>query len=178
MNRYFKYALLSGVGLVMATAANAATDGTLGTASTGTLDVSLSIAGQVRLTGLTDFAFGAYGGSGDLTNNDDVCVYRNGAGTYSVTATTNRTDFVLQNAGSDTIAFDAYFNDASGTTGRSPLTYNTALTSQTGADTSSQDCDSHASDNANISVLISEAALQAAPAGSYSATMTVVVAPE
>ena len=155
-----------------------ASDGALGSSSTGDADINITIPDLVRITGFADFS-ASFTGSGDIDENDDLCVYRNGPGNYRITGTGSGTAsaFTITD-GSNTIAYTPSFNDQSGTTGGSALTSGTPLTAQTGADTSSQDCSSHASDNANLRVLFNEADLLAAPGGSYSGTITLVVEPE
>ena len=75
---------------ILATAA--AIDGTLGTTSTGYVDISLGIqnkaADEIQITGFTDFDFGSVteGDSGDITLTDtDICVYSPNGGTYNIT---------------------------------------------------------------------------------------------
>ena len=163
---------------VQVTPVFAATDGTLGTTSTGTSVITVTIPELILITGLADISFGTYGGTGDLNGNDDICIYTNkAAGTYGVTATGDgaASAFTITD-GSNTIAYNVYFNDVSGTTGETQLITNTANTSQTGANTSSQNCGGGA--NANFHVEMLEANLQAAPAGAYSGTLTLVVAPQ
>ncbi|MDD9900171.1 MAG: hypothetical protein OXT65_04260 [Alphaproteobacteria bacterium] len=155
----------------------AASDGSLGSTSTGTSDVSLSIAAVYQITGLADLALGAYAGTGNMTGNDDVCVYTNDAsGNYNVRITDSSTlsaaDFSVQNAGSTSdIPFTVSWDDGGGA---SAVTYNTQLASAN-ADTSSTTCSGGT--NANFAVDLLQADLQAAPADSYSTTLTIVIEP-
>ena len=87
--RVFRKLLMTAGVLTMAAfasqGANAATQGTLGATSTGTSLVSLTIAAQYQITGLTDLALGAWSGSGNMTANNDVCVYTNDStGNYQI----------------------------------------------------------------------------------------------
>ena len=158
----------------------AASQGDVGTTSTGTLDVDLVVPDLVRVSGLADIDLGTYSGTGDESGNDDVCVFRNGAGTYSVTVTTNKGDFRISRGAGGTAAedidFTAYWNDEDGTTGRAELTYNTALETQSGANTAAIDCGGGV--NANFSLVISESDMQTKNPNTYSATVTIVIAPE
>jgi hypothetical protein len=183
MNKGFRKVLIAAA---IATAfgaqgAMAATDGTLGATSTGTSLVSLSISQLYRISGMTDFAFGAYSGTGALTANHDVCVYTNDATrAYHVVVTDNSgmsaTNFSVQNAGATAdIAYAVKWNSGTGITGNAAVTYNTALAG-TNANILSSDCTT-GGNSANLEVDFAAAALQAAPAGSYSATLSVLVEP-
>lgn len=167
--------------LATAGTATAATQGTLGTgSSTGSMDLSVTISESLRITGLADAALGTYGGTGDLTQDTDVCVYTNDStGDYQITADNlaNSGNFEITNANSDALAYTVAWNDATGTTGQAALTANVALAAQTGADTASDDCSTGASMTSNIEVTFAEAALQAAPSGAYTGTLTLVVTP-
>jgi hypothetical protein len=157
--------------------AYAATDGTLGSTSTGTASVSVTVPNLIRITGMADFPFGAYGGSGDLNNDQNVCVYTNKAsGTYRVTGTGSGGGgaFTLAKGG-DTLDYAVYFNDVTGTTGEQPLTAGSALAGQSGANTSSQTCGGGSSANYHVEIL--ETDLLAVPAGAYSGTLSILVEP-
>lgn len=76
--------------------ATAATDGTLGDTSTGTLTFTLTVTDpaptgtQIQITGLTDFEFDAtVGDAAPADQSIDLCVYMDNSGTYNaqVTAT-------------------------------------------------------------------------------------------
>ncbi len=158
----------------------AASDGDVGTTSTGTTDITLVVPDLVRISDLSDIDLGTYSGMGTETGNTDACIFRNGAGTYTVTATTDKGDFRISRGAGGTAAedidFDAYWNDESGTTGRAALTYNTALTTQSGANTAAIDCGGGT--NANFSVEIAAADMQTKNPATYEATVTIVIAPE
>lgn len=155
-----------------------ATDGSLGATSTGSSTVTVTVPNLIRITGISDIALGSFSGSGAMTGFDDVCIYTNlAAGTYQVTATGSGTSsaFTLASGG-NTLAYSAYWNDTSGTnTGEAQLTATTPLTTQSGANTSSETCSGGT--NARFRVLIAEAALLAAQAGSYTGTLTLAVEP-
>lgn len=175
--------LAAGIAAVMAATAQhayAASDGTLGATSTGTSIVSLTIGAVYQITGLADLALGTYGGAGDMTGNDDVCVYTNDvSGNYNVTITDDSTmsaaGFSVQNAGAtEDIAYSVDWNDVAGTVGSAAVTYNTQLAS-TGADTASATCSG--GNNANFEVTVAAAALGAASADTYTATMSILIEP-
>lgn len=169
-------------GAILSSSVFSATQGTNATTSTGTLDVDLIIPDLVRITDLDNINLGTYSGSGTETGDDDICVFRNGAGNYTVTVTTDKGAFRISRGSggvaAEDIDFSAYWNDATSTTGRSALTYNTALTTQTGAYTADTDCSGGGSLNANFSVDIAESDMQTKNPNTYSATVTIVIAPE
>jgi len=166
---------------VLSGAAFAATQGTLGATSTGTTDVTLTIASQVRISDLNDFALGTYGGAGNLTGNDNVCAYTNVAsGAYNITFTDNSemtaTQFAVENAGNTAeIPMEVRYNDVTGTAGNAVATYGTQMAS-TGANITADDC-SAGGLSGNIQVTLLAADLQAAPADAYASTVTVLMEP-
>ncbi len=173
-------ALATILGTFTCAGAFAAADGDVGTTSTGTTDVQLVIPDLVRIYALSDIDLGTYSGMGTEAGNTEACIFRNGAGTYSVTATTNKGDFRLSSGSggtaSEDIDFTAYWNDVTGTTGRAALTYNTALTTQSGTNTASITC--AGGTNANFSVEIADTDMQTKVPNTYTATVTIVIAPE
>lgn len=177
-------ALVLGAALLSSTAAFATTaDGTLGATSTGTADVTLTIAEQFQISSMDAFAFGAYGGTGDFNSNDDICVYHNGDGSYRVTITDDSVNvtpnaFAVEDAADGAeIAMSIFWNDASGTAGEAAATHGTAITPQSGANVSTTDC-SVGGLSANLHVVLAEAALQAAVAGAYDSELSVLVEPD
>ncbi|MFQ5352575.1 MAG: hypothetical protein ACE5D3_05825 [Candidatus Binatia bacterium] len=166
---------ITAAGLVAASmSVGAATsDGSLGSTSTGTQDISLTIQDLVQVSGIAAIDLGTYGGSGNASGSDTMCVYRNGTGSYSVTLTSaNESSGAFRlNAGTDYITYSVTWDD---TSGPSAVSSSTALTGQSG-DSSSQTCNSV--DNATVAVSATAAALQAAPTGSYSDVITILVSP-
>ena len=164
--------------LFMSYPAHAAQDGQLGATSIGKLDITLKISNLVRISHLDDLDFGTYNGVGDLSANDDVCVYRNGAtGRYQVTAAAVEGKFAVKSPDDDEIPYDVFFNDKKGTNGGIQLAYNTTSSTQTGANTESTDCFNGKTLNANIRVDFDSGDLQSAPEGSYKSTLLVAVEP-
>lgn len=158
----------------------AASDGVLGATSTGTAVVTLTIPERFQISDMNDIALGSYGGAGDLTGNDDICVYHNGDGSYQVTITDNSAltvGFAVEDAANTVaIPMQVRWNDQTGTAGNAAVTYNTPLVS-TGANTSTTDC-SVGGLSANLEVTLLEADLQAAPAAAYDSTLTLIVEPD
>jgi len=158
----------------------AATNGTLGATSTGTSTVSLSIGQRYQITGVADLAFGSYSGTGDMLANDDVCIYTNGVtSAYKVRVLDNSsmsaTGFSVQNTGATAqIPYTVKWNNVAGVTGNAAVAYNVP-TAKTGANTTSVTC--NGTNNANVQVVMMQADLQAAPAGSYSTTLSITIEP-
>ena len=141
--------------------------------SSFTFTVTGEAAGNsVRVYGLSDMS-GTWNGSGDATNNDDVCLYSSD-GSYDilVEGPTDSGNYVLE-SGANKIPITVYWNDDTGTTGRTTLNSadDPSVSGATGADTSSQTCSG--GNTANISWKALESDLQTKPAGTYSATMTI-----
>ena len=110
-----------------------------------------------------------------VAGNDDQA-----SPTYSVTATGSGTSgaFTLNRttpaSPTETLVYTVKYNDATGTGSNAAVTSGTPLTAQTGIHTDL----ATATANANYQVSISQAALEAAHAGTFSGTLTLVVAPE
>lgn len=160
---------------LISASAFAATDGTVGTTSTGTSTVSLTIPKLVRITSMADFAFGTYTGTGALDSNDDVNVASNYTGTYQVVLTGSgaASAFTITN-GTQTIAYSVAYNKATGIAGGVAATSGTAITAQTGVVKPL----ATATLNGNIRVQMTQANIQAVDAGTYTGTLTIVVTPE
>lgn len=165
--------LTGGIAAALASGAFAATDGVPGFSSTGTLDISISVDDEVRISNLSDIILGTFAGT-DATGTSDACIYRNSATTYQITASGNGTAnaFTLTD-GTGTVGYSVTYADASAT----PVSMSSgiALTGQDGAD-SDVDC-AGTGDNAEIGVTVTAADAAALPAGNYAGTLTLVVAP-
>ncbi len=169
----FALGLLSG-------SAMAATQGSLGTNSTGSLDITVDINSLVQVTNLTDLGLGTFNGGGtDLSATDTFCVYRNGAGTFDITMSGSgaANAFTLTDS-TNTIPYSVDFTNipAAATTA---MTTGVLLGGQQNANTSSTTCSGAGdSDNVSVTVTVTSANLAASPAGAYGGTLTMVVSPE
>ncbi|MGB5247556.1 MAG: hypothetical protein WBN34_13480, partial [Woeseia sp.] len=161
----------------------AATQGDSGATSSGSVDITLTANLTARISGLTDFLLGTWGGAGDLAGNQNICIGRNGVGffgtgTYRIRADGNGDGadvnaFTLSN-GVDLVYYNVFFNDQANTTGRQQLTGGQTLLGQTASGFSVTlnwlfGCVTR---NANVSVVVPEANLAAAPSGNYAGTLT------
>ena len=145
----------------------ALTQGTTAAGSEGSLSIRLSIPLLVRIQGLQDIDLGTYTGAGDLQGASNACVKRNGAGSYSVTATSINA-FAL--TGSASVPYGV-------TWGGQPLGHGVVLAGQTpevavlkGA------CGTTAMNK--IVVSVQAVHLQIAPPGVYADVLTLMVQPD
>lgn len=162
----------------------AATDGTLGTTSTGTVDISVTKTKLAQISAMTDMTLASYTlGAGDQALFSTACVYSSSAGgAYYVTATGSGASnaFTLAD-GSNTIAYTVVWNSggvgALGTTGAT-LTTAVQTAALSNAATDSATCaGTSPGPTAQVNVNIAGTVLDAAPAGTYTGTLTIVVAP-
>lgn len=138
-----------------------------------TFRLRIRIPELVQVSDLDDIALGAYGGLGDLSGTDSVCVYRNdAAAAYEVRADGQGAGnaFVLEQ-GASSLPFQVEFDDG---TGYTPLMAGLARAAG-GADSVSTSCGGAA--NAAVRVTVREADLAAADGGAYAGTLTLTVAP-
>ncbi|WP_114227516.1 MULTISPECIES: hypothetical protein [Sphingomonas] len=180
-----RFARLLPVALLFATAAagtaQAATDGTLGATSTGTVTINASVAGRVQISKLSDVTFSAVDPVNPVSNSQNICVWSNTSGRkYNITATGNGTGsaFTLASGLLPTAAYTVEFANTSGAAVTAPLTSGTALTGQSTLATSPT-CASGVATSATLVVKMSSAVLQTMQASAtYTGVLTLVVAPE
>lgn len=174
--KYFSHISLAALSLAAFTA-TAATDGDLGSTSTGQLDLDLEVLDSVEITQLTDIDFGQYGGgdTGAINEGDSFCVYVNGGDDYSITPTSSNGSFVLTGSEfADEIEYSVRFVGAStGAAEASATTYNTV--SQTFKGSVKRDCDG--TDNASVDVNIAEQEIRDATTDAYADTLILLVNP-
>ena len=179
MVRLLATALVGIPALLFSASAFASTPGTLGATSTGTVEISATIPGRVQISGLSDIAFGEVDISNSASNAQDVCVWSNTSGRgYNITATGSGAGnaFTLSD-GTNELAYAVEWADSSGASSGSALNSGSALAglSSTAANPT---CSSGPGESASLIVNMTQAELQAAVAGSYTGTLTLVVAPE
>lgn len=175
--------LLIGAGLLAgfaAVPAAAATQGTLGATSTGSVTISASVPTRARITGLNDVAFTNQDPGTAASSPQNVCIWSNTATkAYTITATGSGSGsaFTLA-AGANTVPYSVEWAPTSGQTSGSALTAGTASGSLTSAATH-QTCTSGPSASASLIVRMSTADLSTMNAGSnYTGTLTLLVTPQ
>lgn len=168
------------VALAFAGSAQAATQGSLGSTSTGSVSISASVPNRVRISGLSDVAFTNVDPTIDASNAQNVCVWSNTSTRgYNLTASGSgaANAFTLTNA-SVTVPYSVEWSNTSGQSTGTALSSGTALTGQTSAATNAN-CASGPSASASLIVKIAAADLQGMQAStSYTGTLTLLVAPE
>lgn len=156
------------------------TQGTLGTTTTGTVNVSITIPPLVEVTGLTDITLGSTS-SFPATGNTTACIYSNvtsPAGSYYVTATSQNSsgaNFRVKDSGTNFIVYSAFWNNTSAATQNTALTSGTKTAQQTGGNATSLTCGGSA--NANFNLSFSAAQVQGVQAATYTDVVTVLITP-
>lgn len=173
--------------LLLPLTAFSATQGTLGSSSTGTININISIGSVVQVTQLKDITLSYTPGVdvGDLTRVVDLCIYANNtAGSYKVTVSDANaaTGNMRISTGGATPSYIPYttqwFTNATGTgSPAATLTSGTQTATFSGASTSSRTCGNGTNNNAAIKLTFLEADLTAAKAGSYTDVVTILVSP-
>ena len=153
----------------------AATQGTLGATSQGSLDITLTIDPLVQISALNDIALGTYTGGGDMTGADDLCVYSNNGG-YDITASGNGGGGAFELIGaSANVPYTVEWATSAGAGTGAALTTGVTLAGQGGTFTT-PDCGG--ADNAQVIVTVDSNDLGSAPADSYVGVLTLLVAPQ
>ena len=160
--------------------AQAATQGTMGSTSTGSVAISASVPGRVQLSGLSDVSFTNQDPSTAASNAQNVCVWSNTSTKgYNVTATGSGAGnaFTLA-SGASNVAYSVEWAGNSGQSAGTALATGAALTGLTSTATNAT-CSAGASSTASLIVKIPSANLQNMQAATtYTGTLTLVVAPE
>ncbi len=168
-------AALAALVLLAPNLAPAATDGAFGLTSIGSTDISIIRGETAQATGLEDIILAPWTeGDTPPRGTATACIYTS-TGTYQVSATSSNGvggNFRLT-SGAAFINYRVRWNDGVG-----GLTLLANGTPQTGfvGDSASQNCGG--ANPATIQVNITNAAISAAPTGSYSDTLTVIITPQ
>ena len=139
-----------------------------------------AVSNKVRITNLTDVAFGTIGNlSLDAVQSQSVCLFADtNTNGYNVTATGSGSAGAFQlGSGLNSLAYEVQWSSSSGQSSGVQLTANTPLTAQISTATQ-QTCNNGPATTASLIVVLRSAALSGATAGSYGGTLTLVVGPE
>ena len=135
---------------------------------------------RVRITNLSDVDFGLISNlQADALRSQNVCLYSNSAGElYSVTASGSGTgsSFTLSN-GTAALPYEVRWNSQSGQSTGTSLAPNVAVTGQSSAATH-QFCNSGPAASASLVVVLRSSELSQAREGSYSGSLTLLIAAE
>ena len=173
------------LGAALATAftsapAFAASQGSLGATSTGSVSITASVPSRARITGLTDVDFTNQDPGTAASSAQNVCVWSNTATKgYTLTATGSGTAsaFTLTN-GSGTVPYTVEWAATSGQTTGTAVTTGTATSTLT-TTAVNQTCSAAPTSTSSLIVRVSTAALGTMDAGSsYTGTLTLVITPQ
>lgn len=160
--------------------ATAATQGSLGTTSTGSVSINASVPNRIELTGLTDVAFTNQDPTVAAAKAQSVCVWSNSSTKgYYVTASGSGTASAFTLAsGASTVPYSVEWAGSPAQTSGTPLTAATALHGLV-SNATNPTCATGPGSSASLVVRIGTADLQAMQAATtYTGTLTLVVAPE
>jgi hypothetical protein len=135
---------------------------------------------NARITGLSDVAFGTVANlQSDSARSQNICVYSNSpTNGYYVQATGSGSGgaFTLA-SGANALSYEVQWASVSGQSAGTMLSPNVALTGQVSSATQPS-CNSGPSSSASLIIILRSASLSSASAGTYSGTLTLLVAPE
>lgn len=158
----------------------AATQGSFGTTSTGSVTINASVPNRIQLTGLSDVSLLNQDPTVAASNAQSVCVWSNSSTRgYYITATGSgaANAFTLAN-GAATVPYSVEWAGSGGQVSGTALTAATALHGLTSTAVNPT-CASGSSNSASLIVKMSTASLQSMQAAAtYTGTLTLVVAPE
>lgn len=138
---------------------------------------SVTLPKLIQVTKLQNFTFGAWSGSGNVQAARNFCIFRNGSGGFSITASGSNNgggQFRLS-SGSSLIPYRIEF---SGSGSWFEATPGSALTGSTTGFKGHSIRDCNGGTNHSMRVTIPAANLAAAPSGNYADTVTIYVQPE
>ena len=174
---------MSALALLSSTPTFAATPGTLGATSTGTVNISITKSVQAQISDLTDMTWPNWSiGDPAITMTSDVCVYSS-TGSYRVTATgSGLANIFTLGSGLNLIPYTVTWN--AGGTGALANTGTTLLPgiaspTYTTASLASVTCGGSANDTARVIVGVSSVVMTAAASSNtaYTGTLTLLVTP-
>jgi hypothetical protein len=170
----------SACGALFSVPVDAATQGTLGVTSTGSISITASVANRAQITGLSDVTFAAVDPGTAASNAQSDCVWSNTATKgYSITATGSGTSgaFTLAN-GSLSVPYTVQWAASASQTTGSTLTAGTALGGMTSTAVNPT-CSTSPTTTSSLIVGISAANLQSMTAATnYTGTLTLLVTPQ
>lgn len=140
----------------------------------GNVTFSLVIPSLVKLSNVSDFALGTFDGQNDLVASDTMCVYRNGATAFGITATGSGAGGAFTLAGgAGVLPYSVSWQDSLGTV---TLAAGVAQNARGNAYNLNADCNAGAADNVTVTVRATAANLTTVPAtGLYSGVLTLIV---
>lgn len=159
----------------------AATDGIEGLTSSGTSDVSVTKENTALITGVDDIAFGTLGIlPTPAVEISAMCVYAASAGAYGITISSGNGGFTMNETSGGTLAYSVRWADSSGVLAAvaDGVATTALLGSSTELDCASTTAGGVPNSNAILEVTIANTDYNAAPAGDYTDTLTLLITPE
>lgn len=144
----------------------------------------VNAANQVRISGLSDVAFGSISNfAADSVRAQSLCLHAKSppGNNYNITASGSGTGGAfLLSSGSAVLPFEVQWSDTPGQTTGTQLIPNQPLTGQhsTSGSGSADDCSKGPATTATLIVILRSAAIASATSGTYSGSLTLLVAPE
>ncbi len=139
---------------------------------------------QVRVSALSDVAFGTISSfTSDSVRSQSLCLYAKSSPNnyYRITGSgSGAGGAFLLSSGTGTLPYDVQWADSPGQTTGAQLVANQPLTTQHSSVGSGDpgDCSKGPATSASLIIVVRSAALAAASSGTYSGTLTLLVAPE
>lgn len=178
MKKISKLAAATALAALTSTSAFAASDGTLGVDSTGTIDVLLQKGNLVQISKLTNLDFGIVTAMLPATTNTasgNACVFST-VGGYQIDVTSaypSGVQLQMDDGSGNRMDYSLDFNDGTTTQALFP----TSSTLHVGGNTVATDCGGAPNVNSTITASVTDVQFNAAPAGIYSDTVTLLVSP-
>jgi hypothetical protein len=135
---------------------------------------------KVRITGLSDIAFGSIANLGtDAVRSQSLCLYSSSTTNgYNVTASGTGSGGAFElNSGGLSLPIEVQWSGSAGQSSGAQLSPNVPLTGQVSSATQ-QACSSGPASSASLIVVLRSTALSRATAGTYSGSITLLVGPE
>jgi hypothetical protein len=171
-------AVIAALGVATSVPAMAATDGTFGQTSLGSVTISATVPGRVKLTKLSNVTFSNVDPSAAVSNAQNVCVWSNTAGrkyTIKATGSGSSSAFTLTD-GVGIVPYSVEWAQTSGATSGLAMTAGATLADQVSSSLT-QDCT--AGNSASLIVGIASTDLQGMTASTpYTGTLTLLVSPQ
>lgn len=135
------------------------------------LTVRLIIQPLMKITQINDIIFSSWDQINPLIGSDTFCVFRNGAGDYTVNARGSGAGFAFTlNSGASLLPYTLTWNGVA-------MTANVTSGPKTGAWTVGTTCNGGANNNVTLALTISAPALAAATQAIYTGTVTLILSP-
>jgi len=151
-----------------------------GFAATLSASPATAASNKVRITQLTDVAFGTVANlAADAVQSQSLCLFADTAvNGYNITASGTGPGGAFQlNSGARAMGYEVQWNGSAGQSSGVQLSPNVPLTGQTSTATH-QTCGNGPATTASLIIVLRSSALSSAVAGTYSGSLTLLVGPE